>query len=144
MKVHVGLMRLVATVGVVSTLTLTGCGGAGRGGATSFTPAVAPMGSGAASVSSPAANSQPAAAVNASPAQAQAGPAGVDAAARYISKLQAERIALKAVHGGTVTLAVLETTDLPVHWSIDITNRTGDYEVWVNARTAKVLAIIKG
>ena len=143
MKVRLGATRLVATVGVVSILALTGCGAAGRGGAASFTTPV-PAGSGATSLTSPTPSSQPTAVANSSAADVQGSSVGVDATAKYISKLTAEKIAIKAVHGGTVTLAVLETTDVPVHWSIDITNRTGDYEVWVNARTGKVLAIIKG
>ena len=64
---------------------------------------------------------------------------------QYISKLQAETIALKAVGGGKVLLITLETNDNPVDWSVDVraTNRQ-EYEVKVNALTGKVIAIIKG
>lgn len=104
----------------ISAAALAGC--AGGGGTSALTPAV----------TVPAAQSS------------MTGDSVSPLATSYISKAKAEQIALAAVHGGVVTLAVLETNDRPVHWSIDITNRTGDYEVWVDARTGKVLAIIKG
>ena len=64
---------------------------------------------------------------------------------RYISRLQAEAIALEAVGGGKVLLITLEKNDNPVDWSVDVraTNRQ-EYEVKVNALTGKVIAIIKG
>ena len=64
---------------------------------------------------------------------------------QYISKLQAETIALKAVGGGKVLLITLETNDNPVDWSVDVraTNRQ-EYEVKINALTGKVIVIIKG
>jgi len=66
-------------------------------------------------------------------------------AQHYISKAQAEQIALKAVGGGKVLLAVLETNDNPVDWSIDVKATNGtEYEVKVNAYTGKVIAIIVG
>jgi len=67
------------------------------------------------------------------------------AQARYISKAQAERIALKAVGGGKVLLVTLETNDNPVDWSVDVKATNGqEYEVKVNAVTGKVIAIIVG
>jgi uncharacterized membrane protein YkoI len=58
-----------------------------------------------------------------------------------LSKSQAEAIALHAVGGGTVILALLERRDGPVHWSIDIVGSTHEYEVWVST-SGKVLKII--
>ena len=67
------------------------------------------------------------------------------AAQGYISKLAAEKIALKAVGGGKVLLAVLDTTDNPVNWSVDVQATNGkEHEVKVNARTGKVITIIIG
>jgi uncharacterized membrane protein YkoI len=65
--------------------------------------------------------------------------------AKYISKAQAELIALNAVGGGKVLLIKLETGDNPVDWSVDVkaTNKK-EYEVKVNAITGKVIAIIPG
>jgi len=64
---------------------------------------------------------------------------------KYISKAQAEQIALNAVGGGKVLLIRLETGDNPVDWSVDVraTNKK-EYEVKVNAITGKVIAIIPG
>lgn len=63
----------------------------------------------------------------------------------YISKALAKQIALKAVGGGTVLLARLETNDNPPIWSVDVRATNGkEYEVHVNAYTGKVLAIIPG
>ena len=64
---------------------------------------------------------------------------------KYISKAQAEQIALSAVGGGKVLLITLETSDSPVDWSVDVaaTNKN-EYEVKVNAVTGKVIAIIIG
>ena len=64
------------------------------------------------------------------------------AAAGTITKAQAEKDALAAVHGGTVTLAVLETNTGKLTWSVDITGKTHDYEVWVDAHTGKILKVI--
>jgi uncharacterized membrane protein YkoI len=64
---------------------------------------------------------------------------------KYISKAQAEQIALNAVGGGKVLLIKLEKNDTPVDWSVDVraTNKK-EYEVKVNAVTGKVIAIIPG
>ncbi len=61
--------------------------------------------------------------------------------AATITKQRAEAIALQAVGGGTVLLAVLEREDGTVHWSVDITGATDEYEVWVCTH-GKVLKII--
>jgi uncharacterized membrane protein YkoI len=58
-----------------------------------------------------------------------------------LNKSQAVAIALHAVGGGTVILALLERRDGPVHWSIDIVGSTHEYEVWVST-SGKVLKII--
>ena len=58
-----------------------------------------------------------------------------------VSKQQAEVIALHAVGGGTVLLALLEREDNVIHWSVDITGPTNEYEVWISTR-GKVLKII--
>jgi len=66
-------------------------------------------------------------------------------AQKYISKAQAEQIALKAVGGGKVLLVVLETNDNPPDWSVDVLATNGtEYEVKVNAHTGNVLTIIVG
>ena len=66
-------------------------------------------------------------------------------AKKFISKAQAEQIALKAVGGGKVLLIVLETNDNPPDWSVDVLATNGtEYEVKVNAYTGKVIAIIVG
>jgi uncharacterized membrane protein YkoI len=66
-------------------------------------------------------------------------------AARFISKATAEKDALQAVHGGTVVAAVLESTDKPPRWSVDIAKANGtEDEVWVDAYTGRILAIIRG
>jgi uncharacterized membrane protein YkoI len=64
---------------------------------------------------------------------------------KYISKAQAETIALAAVGGGKILLIRLETGDNPVDWSVDVkaTNKK-QYEVKINAVTGKVIAIIPG
>jgi uncharacterized membrane protein YkoI len=58
-----------------------------------------------------------------------------------ITKQRAEAIALQAVGGGTVVLAVLEREDGTIHWSVDISGSAEEYEVWVSTR-GKVLRII--
>jgi uncharacterized membrane protein YkoI len=64
---------------------------------------------------------------------------------QYISKAKAEQIALNAVGGGKVLLAVLDTKDNPPNWSVDVKATNGtEYEVKVNAYTGKVIAIIVG
>ena len=72
--------------------------------------------------------------------------AAVAFATTYISKTKAESIALAAVGGGTVVLAVLEAQDNPPVWSVDINNTKThkDYEVKVNAVTGAVVQIIPG
>jgi len=63
----------------------------------------------------------------------------------FLTKAHAEKIALAAVGGGQVVLAVLDKTDTPVNWSVDVVARTGsEYEVKVNACTGKVIAITIG
>ena len=64
------------------------------------------------------------------------------AAAGTITKAQAEKDALAAVHGGTVTLAVLEENMGKLTWSVDVTGKTHDYEVWFDAHTGAILKII--
>ncbi len=64
------------------------------------------------------------------------------AAATVITKAQAEKDAVAAVHGGTVTLAVLEQNMGKLTWSVDVTGKTHEYEVWVDAHTGAILKII--
>jgi uncharacterized membrane protein YkoI len=61
--------------------------------------------------------------------------------AATITKQRAEAIALQAVGGGSVVLAVLEREDGLIHWSVDITGSTDEHEVWVSTH-GKVLKII--
>src|SRR3974390_2027202 len=61
--------------------------------------------------------------------------------ATTITKQRAEAIALQAVGGGMVVLAVLEREDGTIHWSIDITGSTAEHEVWVST-SGRVLKII--
>jgi uncharacterized membrane protein YkoI len=74
-------------------------------------------------------------------AQALSPEAAAAVQAVTLNKSQAEAIALHAVGGGTVILALLERRDGPVHWSIDIVGSTHEYEVWVST-SGKVLKII--
>ncbi len=76
-------------------------------------------------------------------ASASATPVEATAAlqAATITKQRAEAIALQTVGGGTVLQAVLEREDHLIHWSIDITGSTEEYEVWVSTR-GKVLKVI--
>ncbi|MGA9967635.1 MAG: PepSY domain-containing protein [Terriglobales bacterium] len=70
---------------------------------------------------------------------------GNAASMKFISKAKAEQIALNAVGGGTVLLVVLEKSDNPADWSVDVKATNGnEYEVKVNAYTGKVIAIIPG
>ena len=70
-------------------------------------------------------------------------PTPVDPAAvmASITKQRAEAIALQAVGGGTVLLALLERDNGSVHWSVDIRGATNEYEVWVSTQ-GKVLKTI--
>jgi uncharacterized membrane protein YkoI len=64
---------------------------------------------------------------------------------KFITKAQAEQIALNAVGGGKVLLIVLEKNDNPPDWSVDVKATNGtEYEVKVNAYTGKVITIIVG
>lgn len=61
-----------------------------------------------------------------------------------ISKAEAEQEALKAVGGGQVLQAVLDTigkNDRKI-WSVDILGSAHEYEVWVDAHSGAVLKII--
>jgi len=63
----------------------------------------------------------------------------------FITKAKAEQIALSAVGANMVLLAVLEKTDTPPDWSVDVVTSSGaEYEVKVNACTGKVITIIIG
>ncbi len=72
--------------------------------------------------------------------------AAVAFATTYITKGKAEPVALAAVGGGTVVLAVAEFHDNPPVWSFDIKNTIThkEYEVKVNAVTGAVVQIIPG
>jgi len=61
--------------------------------------------------------------------------------AATISKQRAVAIALQAVNGGTVVLVVLERDNGSLHWSINITGSTEEYEVWVSTH-GRVLRIV--
>jgi uncharacterized membrane protein YkoI len=76
-------------------------------------------------------------------AQAQPIPTESMAAVQAVSitKARAEAIALQAVGGGTVVLALLERDNGSIHWSIDIVGSTAEHEVWVST-TGKVIKII--
>jgi uncharacterized membrane protein YkoI len=63
----------------------------------------------------------------------------------FLTRAKAEQIALAAVGGGKVLLAVLDKTDTPVDWSVDVKGSNGtDYEVKVNACTGKIITIVIG
>lgn len=63
----------------------------------------------------------------------------------FISKKQAEAIALAAVNANKVLSVRLEKKDNPPVWSVDVQTQAGaEYEVQVNACTGKVVAIIPG
>jgi uncharacterized membrane protein YkoI len=64
---------------------------------------------------------------------------------KFISKATAEKHALAAVGGGKVLSAVLEKTDNPPVWSVNVVSTKGsEYEVKVNACTGAIVAIIVG
>lgn len=63
-------------------------------------------------------------------------------AAGLISKQAAEQDALKAVGGGTVLQATLDTNAGRKVWSVDIAGSTNEYEVWVDAHTGAIVKII--
>ena len=62
--------------------------------------------------------------------------------AGLISKQAAEKDALKAVGGGTVVLAALDSVNNRRIWSVDITGRSHEYEVWVDAHTGSIVKVI--
>jgi uncharacterized membrane protein YkoI len=63
----------------------------------------------------------------------------------YISKGTAQKNALAAVGGGSVLFTILEKTDVPPVWSVDVLATKGsEYEVKVNACTGSIVAIIIG
>ena len=64
---------------------------------------------------------------------------------QFISKAMAEKKALAAIGGGKVLFAILEKTDHPVVWSVDVVSTKGsEYEVKVNACTGAIVQIIVG
>jgi len=66
-------------------------------------------------------------------------------AAGFISRAAADKDALAATHGGRVVQTVLESTDNPPHYSVDIVKTNGaEYEVWVDAKTGTILSVIVG
>jgi len=72
-------------------------------------------------------------------------PLAAIAPCKYISKSTAQKDALAAVGGGRVLSAVLEKTDNPPVWSVNVVNTKGsDYEVKVNACTGAIVTIIVG
>lgn len=63
----------------------------------------------------------------------------------YISKGAAQKDAMAAVGGGSVLFTVLEKTDVPAVWSVDVlATKGGEYEVKVNACSGAIVAIIIG
>ena len=63
----------------------------------------------------------------------------------FINKATAQKDALAAVGGGTVLSSVLEKTDNPPVWSVNVISTKGsEYEVKVNACTGAIVAIIVG
>jgi len=72
-------------------------------------------------------------------------PLAAMAPCKYISKSTAQKDALAAVGGGRVLSAVLEKTDNPPVWSVNVVNpKESEYEVKVNACTGAIVAIIVG
>lgn len=63
-------------------------------------------------------------------------------ASGLISKSQAETDAQKAVGGGTILQAVLETDKGKKIWSVDVAGSAAEYEVHVDAHTGAILLII--
>ena len=64
---------------------------------------------------------------------------------KFITKLTAEKDALAAVRGGRVLSAILEKTNNPPVWSVNVVSAKGSgYEVKVNACTGAIDAIIVG
>ena len=66
----------------------------------------------------------------------------VSHAATLISRAEAEQKALEVVRGGTVTQALEEKELGRIIWSVDITGRSHEYEVWLDAHTAATLRVI--
>jgi uncharacterized membrane protein YkoI len=72
-------------------------------------------------------------------------PLAAMAPCKYISKSTAQKDALAAVLGGKVLSAVLEKTDNPPVWSVNVVNSKGsEYEVKVNACNGAIVTIIVG
>jgi len=66
-------------------------------------------------------------------------------ACSYIGKSTAQKDALAAVGGGSVLFTILEKTDVPPVWSVDVlATKGGEYEVKVNACSGSIVAIIIG
>lgn len=64
---------------------------------------------------------------------------------RFVTKATAEKHALAALGGGRVLSALLEKTDTPPVWSVNVVSAKGsEYEVKVNACTGAIVAIIVG
>lgn len=64
---------------------------------------------------------------------------------KFINKSTAQKDALAAVGGGSVVFTVLDKTDNPPVWSVDVVaTKGGEYEVKVNACTGAIVAIIIG
>ena len=64
---------------------------------------------------------------------------------RFITKSIAEKHALAAVAGARVLSALLEKTDNPPVWSVNVVSAKGsEYEVKVNACTGAIVAVIVG
>ncbi len=64
---------------------------------------------------------------------------------KFISKLNAEKDAVAAVGGGRVLSALLEKTDNPPVWSVNVVSAKGsEYEVKVNGCTGAIVAVIVG
>jgi uncharacterized membrane protein YkoI len=66
----------------------------------------------------------------------------VSHAATLISRSEAEQKALHVVGGGTITQALEEKELGRIIWSVDITGRSREYEVWLDAHTAATLRVI--
>ena len=66
----------------------------------------------------------------------------LSAARGLITRQEAEQDALKAVGGGQVLQAVLDTNMGRKTWSVDILGASNEYEVWVDAHSGAILKII--